>query len=152
VAGGEVGGEVPVASYLKNPKARALREASPGMPLVASRVVLTLLALLAIPIVIEPRATIWRWTEIEFEGLIQVLTAILLSLYVPWVNAKGVLSGMVVGAVVALALSLSGYTTVQGIHAGMIGLVVNIVTCLAVSRATVKESEVGYARSLITPT
>jgi Na+/proline symporter len=122
------------------------------MPLVASRVVLTLLAPLAIPIVIEPRATIWRWTEIEFEGPIQVLPAILLSLYVPWVNAKGVLSGMVVGAVVALTLSLSGYTTVQGVHAGMIGLVVNIFTCLAVSRATVKESEVGYARSLITPT
>jgi sodium/pantothenate symporter len=120
--------------------------------LLASRVVLTLLALLAIPIVIEPRATIWRWTEIKFEGLIQVLPAILLSLYIPWINAKGVLSGMVVGAVVALTLSLSGYTTVQGIHAGMIGLIVNIATCLAVSRATLRESEVSHARGLISLT
>jgi len=120
--------------------------------LLVSRIVLSLIALLAIPIVIEPRATIWRWTEIKFEGLIQVLPAILLSLYVPWVNAKGVLSGMIIGAIVALTLSLSGYTTVQGIHAGVIGLIVNIVACLIVSRVTLKEHEVSYARNLIIPT
>ena len=100
---------------------------------------------------IEPRATIWRWTEIKFEGLIQVFPAMLLSLYVPWINAKGALSGMIVGAIVALALSLSGYTTVQGIHAGIIGLIVNVATCLLVSKVTAKESEVSYAKSLITP-
>lgn len=119
--------------------------------LLTSRVVLALIALLAIPIVIEPRATIWRWTEIKFEGLIQVFPAMLLSLYVPWINAKGALSGMIVGAIVALALSLSGYTTVQGIHAGIIGLIVNVATCLLVSKVTAKESEVSYAKSLITP-
>ncbi|MEM2288772.1 MAG: hypothetical protein QW503_06765 [Sulfolobales archaeon] len=118
--------------------------------LLVSRIILALIALLAIPIVIEPRATIWRWTEIKFEGLIQVFPAIVLSLYIPWINSKGVLSGMIVGAITALALTLSGNATVQGIHAGVIGLILNTVICLIVSKATVKPDEIAYAKTLLT--
>ncbi|MEM4018139.1 MAG: sodium:solute symporter family protein [Sulfolobales archaeon] len=118
--------------------------------LLVSRIILALIALLAIPIVIEPRATIWRWTEIKFEGLIQVFPAIVLSLYIPWINSKGVLSGMIVGAITALTLTLSGNATVQGIHAGVIGLILNIVTCLIVSKATVKPVEIAYVKTLLT--
>lgn len=117
--------------------------------LLASRIILAFIALLAIPIVIEPRATIWRWTEIKFEGLIQVFPAIVLSLYVPWINSKGVLSGMVTGAITALALTLSGYSTVQGIHAGVLGLVINVLVCLMVSRLTVREDEIAYVKNLL---
>lgn len=130
---------------------RAIRpKATEKETLLASRIILALIALLAIPIVIEPRATIWRWTEIKFEGLIQVFPALVLSLYIPWVNSKGVLSGMVVGAVTALTLTLSGYATVQGIHAGVIGLIVNVLVCLAVSRATVNPDDVAYTKTLLT--
>ncbi len=115
----------------------------------ASRVLLALIALLAIPIVIEPRATIWRWTEIKFEGLIQAFPAIVLGLYIPWVNVKGLLSGMIVGAIVGITLSLTGYTTYQGLHAGMIGLIVNVLICLTVSRLTVKPDEVNYAKDVL---
>lgn len=113
-----------------------------------SRILLALISLLAIPIVIEPRATIWRWTEIKFEGLIQVFPAIVLSLYIPWINAKGVLSGMLVGAIIALSLYSAGYTSVQGIHTGLLALLVNIAICLIVSRLTLKPGEVEYAKSL----
>ncbi len=117
--------------------------------LLASRVLLALIALLAIPIVIEPRATIWRWTEIKFEGLIQAFPAVVLALYIPWINVKGALSGMIVGAIIALALSLSGYVTIQGLHAGMVGLIANILVCLAVSRLTAKPDEVNYAKNVL---
>ncbi|MEM2308535.1 MAG: sodium:solute symporter family protein [Sulfolobales archaeon] len=130
---------------------RAVRPAATEREtLLVSRIILALIALLAIPIVIEPRATIWRWTEIKFEGLIQVFPAIVLSLYIPWVNSKGVLSGMIAGAITALALTLSGTATVQGIHAGVIGLILNTVICLIVSRVTVKPDEIAYAKTLLT--
>lgn len=117
--------------------------------ILASRIILTIIALLAIPIVIEPRATIWRWTEIKFEGILQAFPPIILGLYVPWINAKGVVGGMVVGALTALTLTLSGYAKIYGVHSGVIGLILNIVICLVISKLTAKPEEIKHATSIL---
>lgn len=89
--------------------------------------------LVGILMVLRPSTTIWRLTEIKFEGLVQVAPAIILGLYWKNVSKKSILCGIISGGVLSIVMTLSGYAKFLGIHAGIWGLLLNffVVTVLS---------------------
>ena len=115
----------------------------------ASRVIVGLLLALALVIAFKPTLTIWRWTEIKFELLLQATPALIFGLYLPRVKKNPVLAGMIVGSTLAVALTLAGYSKVYGIHAGIIGFLVNCAIVLIGSYATGEDNETKRAREIL---
>ncbi|OYT51561.1 MAG: sodium:pantothenate symporter [Desulfurococcales archaeon ex4484_204] len=114
-----------------------------------SRVIMVLLAILGYVIVMTPKFTLWRWVELKFEVGMQAVPPLLLGLYIPWVNAKGAWAGSVIGFIIAVGLALSGHVKIYGIHAGVIGFIVNLLIVLLVSYLTRKPEEVEAASKII---
>ncbi len=115
----------------------------------ASRVIVGLLLALALVIAFKPTLTIWRWTEIKFELLLQATPALIFGLYLPRVKKKPVIAGMIVGGVLAVVLTLAGYSKVYGIHAGIIGFLVNCAIVFVGSYAMGEDDEVKRAREIL---
>lgn len=86
-------------------------------------------------LVLKPSATLWRLMEIKFEGLVQVAPAIILGLYWPRANKISISTGLVVGSIIAIGLNLSGNPTFLGVHAGMWGLIANVLCVVVLSYA-----------------
>ena len=84
--------------------------------------------------------TLWRLTEIKLELLCQVAPAIFLGVHLKSLRTPAVLSGLLVGTCVALAImfaNLAGLgvaTKPLGIHAGVWGLAANFLTVGIVSK------------------
>ena len=89
---------------------------------------------LAVYLAIVLPQTIWRLLEIKLELLIQIAPAIFLGLYSKKINSKSIFLGMLVGtifALVVMVLNKLGFNVPSkplGIHAGVWGLLINIVT------------------------
>ena len=90
---------------------------------------------LAVYLAIVLPQTIWRLLEIKLELLIQIAPAIFLGLYSKKINSKSIFLGMLVGTIFALVvmiLNKLGFFNVPskplGVHAGVWGLLINIVT------------------------
>ncbi|WP_372508746.1 sodium:solute symporter family protein [Pseudalkalibacillus decolorationis] len=73
----------------------------------------------------NPPGTLYEIFVLKFELLVQVFPAFILGLYWKRLSAKPVFWGMLIGAVIAGLLTLTGYGTIYGIHGGIIGLAVN---------------------------
>jgi solute:Na+ symporter, SSS family len=78
----------------------------------------------------NPPGTLYQIFVLKFELLVQVFPAFVLGLYWKRLAAKPVFWGMLIGAVVAGLLTLTGYKTVFGIHGGVIGLTINFAVCI----------------------
>ena len=91
-------------------------------------------------IALAPRITLWGLTEIKMEILAQVAPVFLLGVNWRRLTASGALAGMVAGTAVYAALQAAGFPEVWNIHAGIIALGVNVVTCLGVSHAVPRPS------------
>ncbi len=124
-------------------------KASEAKVINVSRAIMLALVVLGYIIILTPRFTLWRWVELKFEVGLQAVPALLLGLYLPWINRKGVLSGAIVGLIIALGLTFTGHAKVMGWHAGVIGFLVNTVVTLLVSYATKKPDEVRKAAEII---
>ena len=78
--------------------------------------------------------TLWRLTEIKLELLCQVAPAIFLGVHLKSLRTQAVLSGLVVGTLIALALMVATLAGAPlsakpwGIHAGVWGLAANFLT------------------------
>lgn len=101
---------------------------------IISTAVIVLLTVLAL----EPRLTLWRLLEIKFEMLIQLSPAFVLGSLPPPRRgrpyaARDVVRGLAVGVGVAIGLALIGHRTVNGVHAGTVGVAMNYLT-VAMSR------------------
>lgn len=114
-----------------------------------SRIIMVLLALFGYLIVMTPKFTLWRWVELKFEVGMQAVPPLVLGLYIPWVNAKGAWTGSIIGFIIAVGLTLSGYPKIYGIHSGVIGFLVNTVLVLLVSYLTKKPEEIEAASKII---
>lgn len=114
-----------------------------------SRAIMVLLALFGYLIVMTPKFTLWRWVELKFEIGMQAVPPLILGLYIPWVNARGAWVGSIVGFIIAVGLTLSGYPKIYGIHSGVIGFLVNTVLVLLVSYFTKKPEEITVASKII---
>jgi len=106
-----------------------------GIGTITSIVVMAALAVVAL----QPLTTLWNLLVIKFEVLIQLSPAFLLGTRhdrsdPDGLAARDILAGMILGLVVALSLYFAGFRTWNGVHAGVIGLVVNYSAVLASRR------------------
>lgn len=124
-----------------NPKASEKQKVIWGK--IAGIVVVGLLLIVAW----KPPATLYEIFVLKFEILIQVAPAFILGLYWKKLSKEAVLTGMVVGAVMASYMTFAGIRTIQGVHAGVVGLLVNFAICFVgsfifkVSEETEKATE-----------
>ncbi|MCI2264513.1 sodium:solute symporter family protein [Sediminivirga luteola] len=79
----------------------------------------------------NPPGTLYQIFVLKFEILVQVAPAFVLGLYWKRLAAWPVFWGMLAGAVLAGAMTLTGNSTVFGIHGGVYGLAVNFAVCVA---------------------
>jgi len=83
--------------------------------------------------------TIWRLMEIKLEILCQVAPAVILGLNITSLKKEAVLSGLLVGVGVAFGLMIANWEGLipndrpWGFHAGLWGLMANLITILIVS-------------------
>ncbi|KKM09678.1 sodium:pantothenate symporter [Clostridiales bacterium PH28_bin88] len=78
-----------------------------------------------------PPATLYEIFVLKFEVLIQVAPAFIIGLYWKRLSAGPVFLGMLSGGALAGFLTWTGQKTVMGIHGGILGLLLNIVVCVA---------------------
>lgn len=78
----------------------------------------------------NPPATLYEIFVLKFELLVQVFPAFILGLYWKRLSAKPVFLGMLMGAILAGVLTITGHKTVFGIHGGVLGLALNIFICV----------------------
>ena len=92
-------------------------------------------------IALVPRISLWGLLELKMEILLQVSPAFILGLTWRRLRTSGVLAGMVVGTLLAVGLTLSGYGKIIGIHAGVISWTINLVLAVTVSLATAEADQ-----------
>lgn len=115
----------------------------------ASRYSLFILIALALLMTFKPTLTIWRWTEIKFELLLQATPVLILGLYSARIKKIPIIIGMIVGGVLSIVLTFTGHAKVGGIHAGLIGFLVNVAIVLLLSFATGETEETRKAREVL---
>ena len=93
-----------------------------------------------VAIALAPRITLWGLTEIKMEILVQVAPLFLLGVTWRRLTRQAALTGLVAGTSVYALLLAAGYPELWNIHAGIVGLAVNLVACIVVSRAVVPET------------
>ncbi len=93
------------------------------------------IVLLLLIVAWKPPATLYEIFVLKFEILIQVAPAFLIGLYWQRLGKKPVLLGMLSGALVASVMTFMGLRAPMGIHAGIIGLLINIIVCIVGSIA-----------------
>jgi len=78
----------------------------------------------------NPPGTLFEIFVLKFEILIQIAPAFLLGLYWKRMTKSSVLVGMIVGAVIASGMTLTGMKTFHGWYSGIIGLAINMLICV----------------------
>jgi Na+/proline symporter len=86
-----------------------------------------------IPLALQRDITLWRLIELKLELLIQCVPAFLIALHWKKLTATGALLGILAGLVTGLGLEFFGFPRVEGVHAGVLGLFVNIGLAVVVS-------------------
>ena len=85
-----------------------------------------------IPIVwaaLEYDGNLIQLLKIKFELLIQCVPAIYLGVHSKSLKARTVITGLLMGLMVAMILITLDWSSVSGIHSGIIGLAVNLTIC-----------------------
>lgn len=114
-----------------------------------SRVFLAVFLALAITIAFTPDLTIWGWTQLKFEFLLQATPVFVFGLYSAKVKSNPAIAGMLTGAAVAVGLYFTGNAEPFGIHAGIIGLIVNSIVLLGGSYISGEDGETERARKIL---
>lgn len=110
------------------------------------------IVLLLLIVAWKPPATLYELFVLKFEILIQIAPAFLIGLYWNRLSKRPVLIGMIVGAVIASGMTFMGIRAPYGIHAGIIGVAVNIVICVLGSLVLPKSSEEEKVAAIISIT
>lgn len=122
-----------------NPKASEYKQVLVGK--VVGVVVVGVLLLVAW----NPPGTLYQIFVLKFELLVQVFPAFVLGLYWKRMAAGPVFWGMLIGALVAGFMTLSGNSTFLGVHGGVYGLACNFIIAVVgsylVPRSMEKEEE-----------
>ena len=80
-----------------------------------------------IPIALMRDVTLWRLIELKMELLIQCVPAFLLAIHWRRLRTGPTLLGLLVGTFFSVGLTLLGQSDLGGIHAGVVGLGLNVV-------------------------
>ena len=94
-----------------------------------SWVVVAVLVLVAL----SPRVTLWGLTEIKMEILAQVAPLFVLGVTWRRLTTAAALGGMLAGCATYAGLLLAGRPQVWDVHAGVVGLGVNVAACVALT-------------------
>ncbi|MFB4163867.1 sodium:solute symporter [Alteribacillus sp. JSM 102045] len=78
----------------------------------------------------NPPGTLYDIFVLKFELLVQVFPAFLLGLYWKKLASRPVFWGMLVGAIIAGTMTITGNSTIAGIHGGVVGLAANFFICV----------------------
>ena len=124
-------------------------EASDEKVINVSRLALGLFLLLAIIISFTPNLTIWAWTQLKFEFLLQATPVFIFGLYLHRVKSNFAIAGMVVGCLTAIGIYFLGSGEVYGFSAGLIGFVVNSLVFVGGSYATGENEETERAQEIL---
>ncbi|MCM3569297.1 sodium:solute symporter [Neobacillus mesonae] len=89
----------------------------------------------------NPPGTLYDIFVLKFELLVQLFPAFVLGLYWKRLSSTPVFWGMVIGAIAAGILTLTGHKTVVGIHGGVIGLAINFIICVGGSFLTTSSAK-----------
>jgi SSS family solute:Na+ symporter len=76
-----------------------------------------------------------RLSVLSYEGIAQLVPAVVGGLLWRRMTTAGALAGIVVGEAIVVPLALGSHDPWHGINAGLIGLVANVIVNVAVSRA-----------------
>ena len=110
-----------------------LRGASePRLTAVGKQLSWVLVAVL-VAIALNPRITLWGLTELKMEILAQVAPLFILGVGWSRLTTRGALAGMLTGTTVYAGLLAIGQPEPWNIHAGIVALAINVVTCVMVT-------------------
>lgn len=73
---------------------------------------------------------------VGYSGISQFVPAVFLGLFWRRASLTGISSGLACGLLVAVVAQLAGWQAPWGLHAGFVGLLLNLVVAIAVSRVT----------------
>ncbi|HET7324261.1 MAG TPA: sodium:solute symporter family protein, partial [Halococcus sp.] len=124
-------------------------EASDERIINASRVALGVFLLLAIAVSFTPDLTIWAWTQLKFEFLLQATPVFLFGLYLHRVKNDFAIAGMIIGCLTAVGIYFLSGGELYGISAGVIGFVVNSIVFVGGSYATGETEETDRAKEIL---
>jgi Na+/proline symporter len=125
------------------------KEASDEKIINASRVALGVFLVFAIVISFTPNLTIWGWTQLKFEFLLQATPVFIFGLYLHRVKSDFAIAGMIVGCLTAIGIYVFGSGEVYGLNAGIIGFVVNSIVLVGGSYATGESEETERAKEIL---
>lgn len=89
---------------------------------------------IAVYVAWSPQLDLWRLIELKLELLIQCVPAFMLAIHWKRLDARSTLAGLIVGTVVAGGAALLGTQRIDGIHVGVIGLVLNLAVAIMLAR------------------
>jgi Na+/proline symporter len=124
-------------------------EASDARVINASRIVLAIFLLMALGVAFTPSLTIWSWTELKFEFLLQATPIFVFGLYSHRVKNNPAIAGMLIGCVVAVGLYLTGNSELFGVQAGIIGFAVNSMILIGGSYLSGRDQETKRAKEIL---
>ena len=101
-----------------------------------SRALVPAVAAVAIAVVFAAPDMLVSLLLMGYSGIGQLLPGVILGLFSRWPTGRGVLAGIAAGLGVVVACHAAGSRLPAGLHPGFLGLVVNVVVVLAVSRVT----------------
>ena len=87
-----------------------------------------------VAIALAPRVTLWGLTEIKMEILAQVAPLFVLGVTWRRLTTRAAFTGMLAGCATYAGLLLAGRPEVWNVHAGIVGLGVNVAACVALTR------------------
>jgi solute:Na+ symporter, SSS family len=87
-----------------------------------------------------------RLSVLSYEGLAQLVPALIGGLLWRRMTMAGALAGLVVGEAIVAPLALSGHDPFIGVNAGLLALAANATVCVAVSRAWPGAQDAGPER------
>ncbi len=80
-----------------------------------------------VALALTPRISLWGLLELKMELLVQAAPAFVLGLTWRRASARAVLIGLLAGTALAAGLTLAGYGKVGGVHAGLLGALLNAI-------------------------
>jgi Na+/proline symporter len=93
-----------------------------------------LIMFLMVLFALQPKLTLWGLIELKMQILVQIAPLFLLGIYSKRITGRGMMWGLSLGFTFAVATFLFGKNTFGGIHAGLYGLVLNILAAFYFSR------------------
>ena len=91
---------------------------------IGKRISLAIMAVL-VAIAVTPRISLWGLLELKMELLAQAAPVFVLGIAWRGLNSRAALAGVVLGTLLAGGLTLAGMGRIAGLHAGLLGALLN---------------------------